>query len=207
MIKRYYFLEIVCLTLAILFQSCEKKTEQHNTPVSNHKNDTNDQINNTLENNIDNNLKGTLPDWLFEEKIILNSKINTKYEIDLRLNPNYLSEDFNGDTFKDIAIPIKETQTGKLGFAIIHGNTKEIYIVGAGKMIKNALDDDLNYIDNWTINQEKEVTGFYEDENGELLETDPISLKSPSISIEMTELGGGLIFWNGTAYEYLHQTC
>ena len=119
----------------------------------------------------------------------------------------YIKEDFNGDNFEDIAFPIKELSSGKMGFVIIHGKTNEINIVGAGKVIKKALGDNMDYIDIWELSRENEVTGTDEDENGDLIETPVIFLKFPSIRIEKSELGGGLIFWNGKEYEYLHQTC
>lgn len=149
----------------------------------------------------------SLPDWVNSAEIISDFKIKGKYLLDPRLNPFYLEEDFNGDGILDIALPIKEISSDKLGFAIIHGGKQEVFIVGAGKLIKNALGDDQSYIDVWKLNREKENTGTEVDDNGDLIETQPILLNNPSINILKTELGGGLIFWNGTEYEYLHQTC
>ena len=149
----------------------------------------------------------SLPDWVNSAEIISDFKIKGKYLLDPRLNPFYLEEDFNGDGILDIALPIKEISSDKLGFAIIHGGKQEVFIVGAGKLIKNALGDDQSYIDVWKLNREKENIGTEVDDNGDLIETQPILLNNPSINILKTELGGGLIFWNGTEYEYLHQTC
>lgn len=149
----------------------------------------------------------SLPDWVNSAEIISDYKIQDKYLIDPRLNPFYLEEDFNGDGILDVALPIKEISSKKLGFAIIHGGKNDLFIVGAGKLIKNALDDDQSYIDVWKLNREKENTGTDVDDNGDLIESEPLFLNNPSINILKTELGGGLIFWNGTEYEYLHQTC
>lgn len=149
----------------------------------------------------------SLPDWVNSAEIISDFKIKGKYLLDPRLNPFYLEEDFNGDGILDIALPIKEISSDKLGFAIIHGGKQEVFIVGAGKLIKNALGDDQSYIDVWKLNREKENIGTEVDDKGDLIETQPVLLNNPSINILKTELGGGLIFWNGTEYEYLHQTC
>ena len=149
----------------------------------------------------------SLPDWVNSAEIISDYKIKGKYLLDPRLNPFYLEEDFNGDGILDIALPIKEISSDKLGFAIIHGGKQEMFIIGAGTLIKNALDDDQSYIDVWKLNREKENIGTEVDDKGDLIETQPVLLNNPSINILKTELGGGLIFWNGTEYEYLHQTC
>ena len=199
---------ITLLLLAFTFQSCGEKTDKQNitkTPTESKLH--NEKVKNNPNDFVDNTLRKKLPDWLFDQNIISKGKINNRYQVDLRLKPIYIKEDFNGDNFKDIAFPIKEISSGKMGFVIIHGKTDEINIIGAGKMIKKALGDDMDYIDIWEISKEKEVTGTDEDENGDLIETPVIFLKFPSIRIEKSELGGGLIFWNGTEYEYLHQTC
>ena len=149
----------------------------------------------------------SLPDWVNSTEVISDYKIKDKYSLDPRLNPFYLEEDFNGDGILDIALPIKEITSKKVGFAIIHGGKNQVFIVGAGTTIKNGLDDDQSYIDVWKLNREKENTGTDTDEQGDLIETTPIFINQPSINILKTELGGGLIFWNGKEYEYLHQTC
>lgn len=149
----------------------------------------------------------SLPNWVMRAEIISDFKIKDNYLLDPRLNPFYLEEDFNGDGILDIALPIKEISSKKLGFVIIHGGKNEQFIVGAGTLIKNSLGDDQSYIDVWKLNREKENTGTELDENGDLIESKPVLLDNPSINILKTELGGGLIFWNGTEYEYLHQTC
>lgn len=149
----------------------------------------------------------SLPDWVNSAEIISDFKIKDEYLLDPRLNPFYLEEDFNGDGILDIAVPVKEISSKKVGFAIIHGGKHDVFIVGAGKLIKNALDDDPSYIDVWKLNREKENTGTEVDDNGDLIESAPVLLHNPSINILKTELGGGLLFWNGTEYEYLHQTC
>lgn len=167
-----------------------------------------DNGSNTIENNEQRYvILESLPDWVNTAEIISDYKIKGKYLLDPRLNPFYLEEDFNGDGILDLALPIKEISSGKLGFAIIHGGKNEVFIVGAGKLIKNALGDDQSYIDVWKVNRVKENLGTDLDDNGDLIDSEPLLLEQPSINILKTELGGGLIFWNGKEYEYLHQTC
>ena len=147
-----------------------------------------------------------LPNWLLEKEIIKELIISESYKLENRLNPLYLEEDFNGDLILDIAVPIFEISTGKKGFAIIHGKTFEIFIVGAGNLVQNGLSDNMDYIDIWTINREKINEPGIEEETGNG-EDGKLILENKSIKIAKSELGGGQIYWNGKNYAYFHQTC
>lgn len=137
---------------------------------------------------------------LLNEELVGGIILKENYHFNNKLKPHYLEEDFNGDGISDLVIPIKEIKSDKAGFAVIHGETNEIFIIGAGIEIKNGLSDDMFYIDIWDVNT-KEIN-----EPG-INEQAPLILNNPSIQIKKTEVGGGQIFWNGSEYEYFHQTC
>lgn len=147
-----------------------------------------------------------LPIGFDYEQLMPKLRLKKKYLFDLRMNPMYLEDDFNGDGFIDLAIPIKEESTDKKGFAIIHGNTNEIFILGAGKEMVNGLSDDQSYIDGWRINREKLNPPGVEEETGTGPEGE-LLLENNSIEIFKSEVGGGIIYWNGKTYAYFHQTC
>ncbi|GAA5024532.1 hypothetical protein GCM10011506_08220 [Marivirga lumbricoides] len=154
----------------------------------------------------ENYIKSSLPQWLFENNILNGLILNQGYKIDNRLNPLNLQADFNGDGKLDIAVPIMEIKTGKVGFAIIHRKSNEVHILGAGTKVKNGVSDDMSYIDLWKVNVEKvNEAGLGENtgtgEKGELI------LENPSLQIEKSEVGGGQIYWDGNEYAYFHQTC
>ena len=147
-----------------------------------------------------------LPIGFDYEQLMPKLRLKKKYLFDLRMNPMYLEDDFNGDGFIDLAIPIKEESTDKKGFAIIHGNTNEIFILGAGREMVNGLSDEQSYIDGWRINREKINHPGIEEESGNGAEGE-LLLENNSIEIFKTEVGGGIIYWNGKTYAYFHQTC
>lgn len=147
-----------------------------------------------------------IPDWLVASDVMKGLKIKDQFVFDNRMNPLYLEADFNGDGDLDIAIPIKNIDSQKVGFAIIHGKTNEIHIIAAGKKVKNALSDDMNYIDIWKINRNEINEAGLEENTGTGTKGELI-LKNPSLQIEKSELGGGLIYWDGMEYAYFHQTC
>jgi len=147
-----------------------------------------------------------LPEWFIEQSSLTGIDFRENYIIDNRLNPLYLEADFNGDGTLDIAISIRQKTSGKFGFAIVHGESNEVFIIGAGTKVSNGLSDDMTYIDIWDINRKKiNEAGLNEEtgtgERGELI------LSNPSLQIEKSGLGGGQIYWNGNQYAYFHQTC
>ena len=140
------------------------------------------------------------PDWVRASQNFQEMSMIQDCKFDDRMKPRILELDLNGDGELDIVFPIKNTQNNKIGFAIIHKGLYEHFIIGAGTKIKNGLSDDLNYIDIWKINKKKK------NEPG-LGEQKPLILKYNSIKIEKSDVGGGIVFWNGKEYEYFHQTC
>lgn len=147
-----------------------------------------------------------LPRWLWKMDFISDMTLKGKYKIENRMNPLYLEADFNGDGHLDLALPIRDIETGKKGFAIIHGGTEVISILGAGLKIKNALSEDLDYVDIWKINRLNINEPGLEENSGTGAKGELI-LQNPSLKIEKSELGGGLIYWDGQEYAYFHQTC
>ena len=147
-----------------------------------------------------------LPTWFLGFGMLDGLVFKEDYEFDNRLNPLYLEADFNGDGQLDLAIPIKEIATQKVGFAIIHGQTREVYIMGAGTQMKKGLSDNMGYIDIWKVNRDRvNAPGLGPD--GEVDDIGPLILDHPSLEISKSEVGGGLIYWDGQGYAYFHQTC
>lgn len=158
------------------------------------------------EKHTENYIMERLPDWLLENNLLKGLTLKQDYQVDNRLNPLYLEADFNGDGILDIAVPIKEINSEKFGFAIIHGTTNEIHIVGAGSKVKNGLSDDMSYIDIWKVNREKINEAGLEEKTGTGAKGELI-LENPSLQIEKSEVGGGQIYWTGEDYAYFHQSC
>jgi hypothetical protein len=150
-------------------------------------------------------IRDQLPAWLLKTGILDGIEIRGRYRVDNRMDTLYLEEDFNGDDFSDLIIPILETETGKAGFAIVHGKTNQLFIIGAGTEIKQGLSDNMNYVDIWRVNRD-EICEPGLNENGEVDRRGALFLSNPSIQIETELIGGGQIYWNGKEYAYFHQT-
>ena len=148
-----------------------------------------------------------LPNWVIKEGFWNEDlEIAKHYALDARWNPIYLEADFNGGGSMDVALPIQHNENGKLGIAIIHGEDNEVFILGAGELPVNGLVDHFDYYDIWKINRLKMNEAGLLEETG----TGPkgeLHIENPSINILVSNLGGGLLYWNGEAYAYFHQTC
>jgi hypothetical protein len=73
-----------------------------------------------------------VPAWavqLFSAK-----NLDTQCAFAFTVNPFYLRGDFTGDGKPDIAILVKNKQSGKVGIAICHGGRNEVFFAGAGTL-------------------------------------------------------------------------
>lgn len=203
------YLLIFLLTVIFVYSCKEKKSPAKVADIVKieQKSDTVFITKNTDSiSNSDSFISERLPFWVTQSEKIKDLVISKSYKIENRLNPLYLEADFNGDGTLDIALPVFEIGTNKKGFAIIHGQTDEVFILGAGKMFKNALGDNQDYIDIWLVNHEKINGAGVEEETG-TGENGSLILENPSLEIAASEVGGGQIYWNGKEYAYFHQTC
>lgn len=149
-----------------------------------------------------------LPNWFLRAYKQLN--LNIPYNISPYLKPSFIEADFNGDKILDIAVLVIHKRTKKKGIVIIHQGLDKYYIVGAGSKFGNTgfEFDDLKWMDSWTINKEKNAyeTKF---DNGDIIGTIPRKLKYDSLWVWKSQDGapwaGGIIYWNGIKYNWIHQ--
>ncbi len=154
--------------------------------------------------------KNSIPKWVVDT---LNSKgLNAKYNIVQYAEPSFLFGDFNGDKIEDIAVLISEIKTKKKGILILHGNSEDFFAIGAGnKFGKSGFDefDHLEWLDGWSLCEEKLVFETKFDKDGGILGTIKRKLKNTGISIwenlEGSPLAGGIIYWDGKKYSWIHQ--
>lgn len=148
-----------------------------------------------------------LPEWA--EAAFAKKGLNKKYTITSSFKPDQLKADFNGDKEADIAIPVVETSTKKKGILVIHGKTEDHFLLGAGKEFGNV-GDDFDWMDKWSLYKKKTASETQFDKNsGDILGSKEVKLERPAILIQHAEKGaanaGGLIYWNGKRYTWIHQ--
>jgi len=151
----------------------------------------------------------SLPDWF--TKSFRENKLDGKYQISGFLKTSFLEADFNGDGVKDIAALVVEKKTLKKGILLIHGETNQYFLFGAGTQLgKIGFDahDDLKWLRGWKVNKDKFTYETVFD-NGDIVGSKKIRLLHPGLSLwdllDGAPNAGGTIYWNGTKYIWIHE--
>jgi hypothetical protein len=128
---------------------------------------------------------------------VLRSATETgRLQLTSRINPFYIQGDFDGDGSRDTAILTRDRSSGKQGIAIIRSGGA-VNVIGAGQAIGNG-GDDFEWMDAWYVYRKGEVgQGAFEGK--------PPELKGDAIMAVKTESASGLIYWNGSKFDWYQQ--
>lgn len=142
-------------------------------------------------------------------KVFKSAGLDKKYLISKSLKPAFLNVDLNADSVTDIALFVAEKKSNRKGIIIIHGQTQNFYVFGAGKDFGNG-GDDFQWADQWSIFKDKPAQETQvNSQSGDLIESKSLKLNKPALLIEALEDGtpssGGLIYWNGSSYIWIQQ--
>lgn len=135
--------------------------------------------------------------------------LKERFLIDSSLTPRYLEADFNGDKLLDYACLIRDKQSNKKGLLIIHNKTQDYFFFGAGKDFGNG-GEDFKWIDKWSIyNLPSASETQFNEETLDIPGSKEIPLKYSGILLAQYQdgdlLAGGIIYWTGTKYIWIHQ--
>ena len=149
----------------------------------------------------------TLPTWFSDT--FKSKGLDRKYTIVPFLKPSFLQADFNGDAIQDVAALVVEKATKRKGILLVYGKTNEYFLFGAGTPFGNG-GKDFKWADKWSLYTKKTASETQFDEaTGDILGSKKIKLVRPGILIEDYEdgaaLAGGIIYWNGKKYIWIHQ--
>jgi hypothetical protein len=141
-----------------------------------------------------------LPGYV-EEKF---KKFSATYSLGDGLPLQFLEADFSGDTKRDVAVWVERKDNGKKGILFFIDGVMDPMIVGAGTELGDA-GDDFKWAGIWEIVDAKftEETTFSED--GDVNGSKPVTLERPAISIREIEGSGGLIYFDGKIFTWIHQ--
>ncbi len=149
----------------------------------------------------------TLPTWFSDT--YKTKGLGNKLTIASFLKPSFLEADFNGDLQEDVALLVIEKATKRKGILLIHGGTNEHFLFGAGVSFNNG-GNDFKWADKWALYTKKTASETRFDKvSGDILGSKTIKLARPGILIEDYQdgaaLAGGIIYWNGKKYTWIHQ--
>lgn len=144
--------------------------------------------------------QSAMPSWGVERV----KKISAKYAVEKYLQPHFLEQDFSGDGVYDLAVLIESKEDRKKGILIMFGKSERSFIVGAGESIGSA-GDNFDWAGTWSIYNDLQTFETTFDLAGDVAGSKPIILKHPSIQIRQDEGSGGLIYFDGTKFIWIHQ--
>jgi len=145
--------------------------------------------------------------WIIDS---LRSKgLDSKFELSSYISPDHLQTDLNGDGYPDLAALIVEKKTKKKGVLLFPGHSAHYYIFGAGTKFGNG-SDDFNWLNKWSVFSEKKAYETqFDKKNGDIIRGKEIKLKHSCLLLaameDGAEVSGGLIYWNGMKYIWIHQ--
>lgn len=139
------------------------------------------------------------PSWA-QERI---KEIEKEYDVAKYIYPYFLQADFSGDQKDDLAILI-QSKTQKKGIAIILTENNKHFIIGAGREFSNG-GDNFSWADKWEVFNRKVTYETTFKEDGDVDGAKQVRLDRPAIEIRENEGSGGLIYFNGTEFVWIHQ--
>jgi hypothetical protein len=141
-----------------------------------------------------------LPDWVSSD--LVESSAGQAYRIDIAMNPFYLEADFNNEGMTDIAIFVRNSQTGESGIIIKHQEDKSTHILAAGQTFNKMTD--LDWMDFWKLYQKPyaDKTTFTDDHD--IDGNERIEINYTAIEVGQSEGSSNLIIWDGQQYSWIH---
>ncbi len=123
--------------------------------------------------------------------------LDRQYEFSSHLKPSYLSGDFDGDGKPDIAILVKQKNSGKIGIAVCHSSTNKVLFIGAGTEVGNG-GDNFDWMDIWNVTPKATAAR-------KVGKTTAALLKGDALHVEKSESASALIYWSGRRYVWRQQ--
>jgi hypothetical protein len=110
------------------------------------------------------------------------------------IKPCEIKGDFDGDGKVDRAILVQD-KDGKRGIEFKMANSKH-YVIGAGNLIGSG-GENFSWMDHWQIHQGTIQQGADD--------AKPPKVKGDSLLLEQTRSASGIVYWNGSQFEWYQQ--
>ncbi|HXO73610.1 MAG TPA: hypothetical protein VN824_00245, partial [Puia sp.] len=103
-----------------------------------------------------------------------------------------------------------EKTTHKKGILLLMGKAPDYFVFGAGTKLGDDGSDDFGWAGKWYVYKKKTANETqFDKKSGDILGGKPVKLLHPCLSIanveDGAEVSGGLIYWTGKKYRWIHQ--
>jgi hypothetical protein len=137
-----------------------------------------------------------LPRWACD--VAAEKKLDERYSVYERMNPFFISGDFDGDGKTDIAVWVANKRTKQLGVVILHRGTGALFVLGAGS--KGKRGDDFRGLDVWSLYPKAPL------EKSPHEDGPPPKLRGDALWFGKSESLSFFAYWNGRRYSYYEET-
>jgi hypothetical protein len=141
-----------------------------------------------------------LPPW-GQERF---KKWSDKYTLANYLQPQFFQKDFSGDKKPDLALLVERKIDKKKGILFLFSQRDQSLIVGAGNTLSDG-GDNFDWADKWEVFENKVVHETTFKENGDVDDVREVALNKPAIRIIEHEGTGGIIYFEGEEFIWIHQ--
>jgi hypothetical protein len=137
-----------------------------------------------------------LPRWVCD---LANEKqLDVTYAVYERVNPFFVSGDFDGDGKTDVAVWVMNKRTKQLGVIILHRGTRALFVLGAGS--KGERGGDWRGLDQWTLYPKAPLERSYH-------EPSPVPLlRGDALWFGKSESASFFVYWDGERYKYYQES-
>tara|TARA_R110002012_G_scaffold13845_13_gene58524 strand:+ start:7509 stop:8003 length:495 start_codon:yes stop_codon:yes gene_type:complete len=146
-------------------------------------------------------LTAELPGWASRRL----AQFSERFDLSNQMEPTFIELDLDGDQRKDVAIFMRRKSDNKTGILFLFdGDDDRFFLAGAGDSFGPA-GDNFNWADEWRIFLKPKAWQTTFLPNGDVDGTKTVELKNPAISIREDEGSGGLIYFDGSRFIWIHQ--
>jgi hypothetical protein len=131
-------------------------------------------------------------------------KLADRYVLVDHMKPQFLEADFSGDKINDLALSIESKADKKKGIIILFQESDQVHVMGAGTTFGSG-GDNFDWANKWETFSKPVTYETTFHENGDVAGSKEIKLERTAISIWEDEGSGGLIYFDGKKFIWIHQ--
>jgi len=120
------------------------------------------------------------------------------------IKPLYWQLDLNGDGKEDCAIQVLDKAKKRRGILVLHQGKGQHFVMGAGQEFGSG-GKNFAWLHSWNPYRKTTATQTVFAPSGDIVGGKKVTLRRPGIEVKDEEGTGGIIYWDGQKYNWIHQ--